>query len=653
MAGRTSDPPLPSNIPTSPDSPRKGRRHLRESDETEGSISIEQYLHRSDPYRSTSVDHPLPYPISTRPARGTITTEASEYYTPIADILKKHGFHGRYDIGVVEVTIPGYPGGERPTITLMIEYRYGAVFPLVPGHARDEIRDLLRRNLVDLHVEIVNLQHCFRPSLFAISPEHPTVRPYEQAKGDLIDILTKGLGANWRTLCLFEVGPSKQKAEASIVVLVEPQTNGNWSSVCPCMLRAVRRFLHPDVPLQVEFLPGDASPFSGDTASPGSPPSQRGGDGDGQMALSMLHLMDGVGRLQRGMSIGIKGAENGDTMGGFVTFKRNNATYQGILTNYHVARPDNPAVTLADRKGITIDDWNRPKIEIVYPATKDARATKRQAQANYNRAMADLQHVTECRDQNIAIGRGVTERESQRIKDLERQCELNEKIVQSVKHLPAKIGNVTFASGFGTMRSRFLDWAFVEITEPDVKKFFRCDRMPRSPYLQMPATDDLPAISFQEEGTRLGGIREMKKGDYYIMVGRTSDVRVGRCNGTLATCHWRDSHVRYDENGNAVETSKVCEEWVVMGQEIKGNKLVQGIFCQRGDSGAFLIDTSGYVCGLLYGYLDAKVKEDLYTHAGLVNCMGDVQMSARALITSRNPQGVPSENPARFELPFP
>ncbi|KAJ9354538.1 hypothetical protein C8Q69DRAFT_450575 [Paecilomyces variotii] len=650
MAGRTPDIPLSSTIPTRPDSPRKRRRHLRESDETEGFMFIEQYLHRSDPYRSTSVDHPLPYPISTRPARGTITTEASEYYTPIADILKKHGFHGRYDIGVVEVTRPGYPGGERPTITLMTEYRYGAVFPLVPGHARDEIRDLLRRNLVDLHVEIVDLQNCFRPSLFAISPEHPTVRPYEQAKGDLIDILTKELGANWRTLCLFEVGPSKQKAEASIVVLVEPQTNSNWSNIRFSMLRAVRRFLHPDVPLQVEFLPGDASPFSGDTASPRSPPSQRGGDGDGR---PMLHLMDGVGRLQRGMSIGIKGVEGGGTMGGFVTFKRNNVTYQGILTNYHVVRPDNHEVTLADRKGITIDDWNHPNIEIVYPATKDARATKRQAQGNYDRAMAELQHVTERRDQNIAIGRGVTERESQHIKDLDRECKLSEKTVQSVKHLPAKIGNVTFASGFGVMGSRFLDWAFVEITEPDIKKFFGCDRMPRYPYWHMSGMENLPVISFRDEGTRFAGIREMKKGDYYIMVGRTSDVRVGRCNGTLATCHWRDSHVRYDENGNAVETSKVCEEWVVMGQEIRDNKLVQGIFCQRGDSGAFLIDTSGYVCGLLYGYLDAKVKEDLYTHAGLVNCMGDVQMSARALITSRNPQGAPSENSAHFELPFP
>ncbi|KAJ9293652.1 hypothetical protein DTO271G3_7534 [Paecilomyces variotii] len=650
MAGRTPDIPPSSTIPTRPDSPRKRRRHLRESGETEGSMSIEQYLHRSDPYRSMSVDHPLPYPISTRQASGTITTETSEYYTPIADILKKHGFHGRYDIGVVEITRPGYPGGEKRTITLMIEYRYGAVFPLVPGHARDEIRDLLRRNLVDIHVEIVDLQHCFRPSLFAISPEHPTVRPYEQAKRDLIEILTKELGANWRTLCLFQIGPSKQKAEASIVVLVEPQTHSNWSIICSCMLTAVRRFLHPDIPLQVEFLPGNASPFFGETASPDSPPSESDGCA---LPLSQLHLMDGVGGLQRGMSIGIKGAEDGGTMGGFVTFKRNNVIHQGVLTSYHVVRPDNSAVTLADKKGISIDDWNRPEIEIVYPTTKDARATKRQAQANYNRAIADFQHIVERRDQNIAIGQGVTDAESQRIKDLDRQCELNEKTVQSVKHLPARIGKVTLASGFGTMRSRVLDWAFVEITEPDVKKFFRCDRMPRYPYWHMPAMENLPAISFREEGTRFAGIREMKKGDYYIMVGRTSDVRVGRCNGTLATCHWRDSHVRYDENGNAVETSKVCEEWVVMGQEIKDNKLVQGIFCQRGDSGAFLINASGYVCGLIYGYMDAQVKEDLSTRAGLINCMGDIQMSAQALTTARNARGEPSGIPVEIDLPFP
>lgn len=288
-------------------------------------MCIEDYLYRSDPFRCTSVNHPLPYPISTGPASSIITAEASRHYAPIADILKEYGFYGRYDINVVEITRPKYPGGERPTTTLLIQYRSGTVFPCVPERACDEIRNLLHRNLVDLHVEIVDVEHCFMPSLFAISPEHPTVQPYEQAKNDLIQILLKELRNNWRSLCLFQVGSSKKNAVASIVVLVDPRTNADFSNIGLWMLREVRRFLDPNTPLQIEFLPGDASQFPGDRTSPSSPPSQ--GSGGGAIALSQLHLMDGVRRLQCGMSIGIKGIEDGGTMGGFITFKRKNVTY--------------------------------------------------------------------------------------------------------------------------------------------------------------------------------------------------------------------------------------------------------------------------------------------------------------------------------------
>lgn len=45
----------PSDLPTPPLSPRKRRRHLRESDDAEGDMSLEQYLQLVKVYRSTSM----------------------------------------------------------------------------------------------------------------------------------------------------------------------------------------------------------------------------------------------------------------------------------------------------------------------------------------------------------------------------------------------------------------------------------------------------------------------------------------------------------------------------------------------------------------------------------------------------------------------
>lgn len=175
--------------------------------------------------------------------------------------------------------------------------------------------------------------------------------------------------------------------------------------------------------------------------------------------------------------------------------------------------------------------------------------------------------------------------------------------------------------------------------------------MPGIPYLQKPATDDEDVIPFHREGQRLNGIQEMKKGDYYVMVGRSSGIQVGRCNGTLSSQHWRTGEVRYDEDGNAV--SRITEEIVVLGQEVRYDKVMQSPFCHSRDLGAFLINSDGFVCGLLYGYLDTMVQATGYTRAGLVTCMSDVRSSAQALTAPRNAWGEREDNHVEIDLPFP
>lgn len=103
-------------------------------------------------------------------------------------------------------TTARYPGGDQPVLTLRINYWRDAVIPRVLGEARDRIRELLVQNGISIDIEIVDSQNCFRPSLFAIKPDDQAVAPFEQARGQLIDLLTRELGERWRNLCLFNVG---------------------------------------------------------------------------------------------------------------------------------------------------------------------------------------------------------------------------------------------------------------------------------------------------------------------------------------------------------------------------------------------------------------------------------------------------------------
>jgi hypothetical protein len=97
-------------LPTLPESPRKRRDILRESEDTEGEISIEDYPYRSDPYRSTALENPWPYPTLSSVASSPVTTkEVENYNEEIHRILSNHGFPSGAQLTVENVTKPHYP----------------------------------------------------------------------------------------------------------------------------------------------------------------------------------------------------------------------------------------------------------------------------------------------------------------------------------------------------------------------------------------------------------------------------------------------------------------------------------------------------------------------------------------------------------------
>ncbi|KAJ6010377.1 hypothetical protein N7451_001789 [Penicillium sp. IBT 35674x] len=83
--------PAPSQLMTPPPSPRKRRRVLRDSEETSSSISLERYILASDPYRSTSLSDPPPYPLSIT-FSPELTNVLRPFYSEVREILRNHGF---------------------------------------------------------------------------------------------------------------------------------------------------------------------------------------------------------------------------------------------------------------------------------------------------------------------------------------------------------------------------------------------------------------------------------------------------------------------------------------------------------------------------------------------------------------------------------
>ncbi|KAF7122752.1 hypothetical protein CNMCM5793_000862 [Aspergillus hiratsukae] len=293
-----SDPhsnPNPSfGFPTPPDSPRKRRTLLRESEESEGTMEIEQYLTSCDPYRSTNLPHFWPYPLMY-----TRSEELQRTLLPIDDdirtILRTHGLPEHRHMPFIAQK-PHYPGGDTAVKLLYVMLLAEDNHPRRLGPAKDALARLLNeKSVTDMFIEIVNIDLCFQPSLFPMSREHGLVVGFQEGKQRIIDLLQATLGDSWRLLCPFNVGRVESEARPAVVILVDPLTRANWS-------------------VEVEFIPGIVDFLK-----------------DGSFAGKM-------DRPAMGASVGIRGDSdtNSGTLGGFVTLTKGDKVLKGFLTNYHV-----------------------------------------------------------------------------------------------------------------------------------------------------------------------------------------------------------------------------------------------------------------------------------------------------------------------------
>jgi hypothetical protein len=286
---------FPFGILTPPDSPGKRRRQLRESDETEGELSIETYLYRSDPFRSTTIENPWPYPLRSKQAPQQITDKIMAYRDAIWAILTDHGFSRDGTLVVHDILKPGYPGGDSAVTVLRVLYRFDSHVPPVLGAARDTIHKLLVENdIFGVDVEIVHLHLCFCPSLFAIAPEDPAVTVYQRSYRDIILSLQERIQPYWTSMCLFNVGRTKEKTTPTLVITVRPGAIADWSTLY-FKIRHTLGFEKPHI--AVEFLPGSLQSI---------PDEKRSG-------ISVLDAITPDGRPKMGCSIGAAGEADGGT----------------------------------------------------------------------------------------------------------------------------------------------------------------------------------------------------------------------------------------------------------------------------------------------------------------------------------------------------
>lgn len=609
----------------------------------EDEISLEQFLDDSDSYRSSSVVNPWPYPLTLEHAPH-LQLEILPLREKIRDILNIHGFSESVDFLPFEATKPQYPGGDIPINLLRVILRAEDHTPAQLSPAKDDILELLRgKGILNIEVEIINIDLCFCPSVFVLSSCHPIVIAFENTKDEIIEILHHDLGSNWNVLCPFGIGRSEQKSHPAIVVNVDPMTCANWSNLDSKIKGKISKHVQEDK-VKVEFFPGSLSLLQ-----------SRG--------TSFADRMNPNGSPVMGDSIGICGEGNAGTLGEYVTLTQNGKAQKGFVTSYHAVRPSGldsetePFLESLDRYGGSLLRLPGQAIQIESLATIDQDATMvhiEQILKNMHDQIQDLSIKIETRDQMGArplptLQKKVEECESA-ILDLHNKQHI-------AQQMPNLMGNIAAASGKAILGGRFMDWAFIQPTETAARKFFGPNTMFPVPSNQMPYLYGANLGFPLPEETPLTEFGRLEKDRYYTKLGRSTGVTSGICHGALACCNWKEKyHIRYQHDGQQVEVSpNVTEEFVIVSKRQVGGDFQQSSFAESGDSGSFVVNVDGQVCGLLYGATSGTYgppgHSHVYANAGLATDLAELSNSIKLTTTPKDAHGNIIDTPAELGLP--
>lgn len=609
-------PTPPSSSP--PPSPSKRRRRLRESEETEGEITIETFLYRSDGFRSSSFLTPLPLPLKLEAPIADLQLDGSMFgplCLEILSILEDHSIHEeKTHLAMRMVSKPGYSVG-TPVLTLIVEITQGLEIPTSAwSQVRDQLQDLLNTNGFEhVRVEMYDWDRAFMPSIFPLMPNHEAIPIYEHRRAGLLDCVRKELGKSWTMMSLFGFGLKHSTSKPALVIFVNRGVIQDWKK-----LENKLRAILPNPNITIEFLPANVSETPG-------------------MSLAQSLTADPT----MGSSIGEVGEHGGGTLGGHIVFNKNGTSHQGILTNHHVVKPTSASkedMDLINRHGFGNSGVDFT-ISCQYPAHDDLKATLEHFESEIPGIVEDIHQLQMTLDRFEMKGEPAPQRQLGRMETYRYLLRKAQERKTVADNLPITIGKVLHSSGEAvSAKGSILDWAIVENQNAQASQYHP-NKLPES------NSDGLVGKLADFYGTGepnytvdtpryARSFGDIEKGKLYFKIGRTTKLTTGICNGTEAEVQ-RQGQIRWDEDGNqSVPGKESTSELVIMGMSNDGSEKNLETFSRPGDSGSFVINTFGEVCGLMYGELTGYVgpnnRARLYINAGLVTSMDEVLQSIKA-----------------------
>ncbi len=433
------------DMPTLPTSPCKRRQEMRLSEESEGMMSIHEYLAKADAYRVGAPETLRPMPLLNLQLSQNSPLPAQLDYiqSKVVEIFASHEVsYSCIDI-VSRTTVGGGQAAAQETVLVTCRQDTTRSWGEV---ARQCARFFFEQGFPQLQIEIVHLEKFFLPFEHPLRDDHPVLRDWnwETVGKEVTKTMRYHLTGLWNAIGVYNYGRTLATAVPTIVVTVDQGAIADWSSMTKILVQILSRYGMGY--LQVEFTPGQVSLPDGKT-------------------IPRIIPVENLPRQPVvGASIGIHHDTGAGTLGGFVVLTKGNQRLYCGLTTHHVVRPSDKLLAARhNQNGIKPGQPDQSTATtIVYPAQDDLMETIEyhqkvldHAQRDIAKAQAEINSGLDSRHNQATVTWGTTVIDQevltlQHLQTLQQSPILGKVIASSGKHLRPN--------------GSLLDWALINIT---------------------------------------------------------------------------------------------------------------------------------------------------------------------------------------------
>ncbi|KAK2770476.1 hypothetical protein FQN53_005535 [Emmonsiellopsis sp. PD_33] len=430
-----------------------------------------------------------------------------------------------------------------------------------------EIRGyLLRRQLPDVNVEIIDKRAVEEIFTFSVLPSDPIVPLWSEVCSRIMDFIGR---QGWVALECFRRGTSYEASEnpVTVILTVPYESEKDWKPVREQIVHILTQMKLPDV--AVSIIHGEIFRASGDN-------------------LAVLPSNAWETEAQCGMSIGPLGShETGSTLGAFIELLNPKNEWKRLaLTCFHCIfedRTNDPTLSPSDRtifrgwraNGIRPGDPNaRTYLEMSQPSLRDHESHVKREDQRIDALNRQIEKVkNQIKDGDFVIPSELENHKLRvaKLEDVKKEKDRVEKFISLGQH---NLGHVFTAPGFRTTQGKLpsqLDWALIRVKKA------------RNGINKIPPSGSVGP--FENRRLRYPSVPNADEPLYKI--GRTTGFKEGKYS-ILKSVLLPSGHL--DAQQNPIE--KETYEHVITGVTTK--------FSQPGDSGAVIFDQFCNFIGLLF-----------------------------------------------------